>query len=161
MHEAVSLEIEYQLPAGAEQPQQDEERFRQAAEWVLLKFGLQSIVASISIVNDPTIHRVNREHLEHDWPTDVISFVFEPAPQVQGEIIASSDTASRLCGDAGWRHEDELLLYIVHGLLHLAGLDDQEESQQLEMRRAEQECLLALGVSGAAEHLSRWNDISY
>ena len=95
---------------------------------------------------------------------DVISFVFEvdeEAGRVEGEIIASADTAARLAPDAQWRTEDELLLYVVHGLLHLAGLDDIEPEDQAEMRAAERDCLLALGVAGAERHLDRWHDVSY
>ncbi len=130
----------------------DSDRYRQAAVWVANRFGLKELDVSIAIVDDPTIHQLNREHLEHDWPTDVISFVFEVDPSkthIEGEIIASMDTAVRMSPEAGWSPEDELLLYIVHGLLHLAGLDDIQPEDQLAMRAAERECLLALGVNHA------------
>lgn len=154
------LEVNYQV----EGLKNDTARFRKAAEWVARKFDLASMDVSIAIVDDPTIHELNREHLEHDWPTDVISFVFEfdeETGAVEGEIIASVDTARRLAEQAGWQTEDELLLYITHGLLHLAGLDDIEPDEQLEMRQHERDCLVDLGVVGAEEHLARWNGISY
>ncbi len=140
----------------------DSLRFRQALAWIAAEYGLVEMEVSIAIVDDATIHALNREHLDHDWPTDVISFVFEQNDeQVEGEIIASADTASRLCQAAGWSTEDELLLYVIHGFLHLAGLDDIEIDDQQEMRRAEHQCLLALNVPGAEEFLNRWDDISY
>ncbi len=129
----------------------DGARYRWAAEWVAEQYNLQKITVSIAIVDDETIHELNREHLDHDWPTDVISFVFEFNEEhgvVEGEIVASRDTAVRLCSRAGWSAEDELLLYVVHGLLHLAGLDDIDPEDAAEMRGAERDCLLALGVSG-------------
>jgi len=125
---------------------------------------LAKLDVSIAIVDDPTIHQLNREHLDHDWPTDVISFIFEADEEtasVEGEIVASIDTATRLAQTAGWSAEDELLLYIIHGLLHLAGLDDIEPEDQVEMRVAERDCLLALGVPGADKHLERFSDVSY
>ena len=140
----------------------DSARFHQAAAWVADQFGLKSISASIAIVDDPTIQELNRRHLQHDWPTDVISFVFNAQHrEVEGEIIVSADTAQRLCNQAGWQQADEILLYVVHGLLHLAGLDDVDEVQQECMRRYEQQCMQALQVSGADEHIQRWNDVSY
>jgi len=154
----IDLEIEYHVPS----PTDDSARFHQAAEWISNRFKLKSLTASISIVDDPTIHRLNREHLDHDWPTDVISFVFDNEDdEIDGEIIASIDTAARLAQQAAWTTDDELLLYIVHGLLHFAGLDDINPKDRDEMRQAEQDCLLALAIPTAQNYLARWDSISY
>ncbi|MCC6512202.1 MAG: rRNA maturation RNase YbeY [Pirellulaceae bacterium] len=158
-HPTILLELNNQ--AGAPD---DRSRYEQAAQWVAQTYDLQELEVSIAIVDDATIHQLNCEHLDHDWPTDVISFIFEFDEQVgrvEGEIVASLDTATRLSKDAGWSPADELLLYVVHGLLHLAGLDDIEPDDQTEMRSAERQCLIALGVVGADQHLDRWNDVSY
>ena len=154
----IDLEIQYHVQSSV----QDDARYHQAAKWIADRFKLKSLTASISVVDDPTIHRLNREHLDHDWPTDVISFVFEnEGGKVDGEIIASIDTAARLAQQAGWPTADELLLYIIHGLLHLAGLDDINEEDRAVMRVAERDCLVALAVPAAAHYLERWNSISY
>jgi probable rRNA maturation factor len=154
----IDLEIEYHVPSATK----DDARFHQAAEWIADRFKLKSLTASISIVDDPTIHRLNREHLDHDWPTDVISFVFDnDNGNIDGEIIASIDTAARLAQQAAWPTADELLLYIIHGLLHLAGLDDITPEARHQMRQAEQDCLLGLSVPMAHNHLDRWDSISY
>lgn len=158
---APKVRLEINIQAEAED---DRQRYRQAAQWVADRCGLSALDVSIAIVDDATIHQLNREHLEHDWPTDVISFIFEFDEQsraVEGEIVASIDTATRLSAAAGWSPRDELLLYIVHGLLHLAGLDDIQPDDQQKMRETEKECLAALGVAGADQHLDRWNDVSY
>ena len=140
----------------------DSERFRRAAGLICDAYGIHSLTVSVSIVDDETIHALNLEHLDHDWPTDVISFVFESeSGVVDGEIIASRDTAARCAATAGWSVENELLLYVVHGLLHLAGLDDLDEPSAAAMRVAEQECLLSLGISAAADHISHWSRVSY
>lgn len=152
------LEIEYHVEAFAP----DDARYERAAQWVAQRFQLKKLTASISIVDDPTIHRLNRDHLQHDWPTDVISFVFENEAQcVDGEIIASLDTATRVAEQAGWSAADELLLYIIHGLLHLAGLDDIEPTDRALMRDTEKACLLALEIPAAQNYLDRWDSISY
>ena len=154
----IDLEIEYHVPS----PTNDSGRFRKAAEWIVYRYQLKSLTASISIVDDATIHRLNREHLDHDWPTDVISFVFDnEGDQIDGEIIASFDTASRIAQQAAWPTNDELLLYVIHGLLHLVGLDDINAEDRDEMRRAELDCLLALEVPTAQNYLDRWDSISY
>lgn len=152
------LEIHYQIPQV-----DDRQRFQLAAQWIAEQYNIAVFQVSIAIVNDATIHELNQEHLGHDWPTDVISFIFEADEEshtVDGEIVASAQTATRLSAAAQWRPEDELLLYVVHGLLHLAGLDDIEPQDESEMRKAERDCLLALGVVGADKHLARWDDVS-
>lgn len=151
------LEINYQANGVAD----DSARFRAACEWVAAEFGLERLEVSIGVVDDRAIQALNREHLAHDWPTDVISFVFEREDtKVDGEIIASAETAKRLSQSADWSPEDELLLYIIHGLLHLAGLDDIELDEQAAMRDAERRCLMDLGVAGAESHVDRWGDIA-
>ncbi|MCA9133960.1 MAG: rRNA maturation RNase YbeY [Planctomycetales bacterium] len=139
---------------------QDEQRFTQAARWIADRGGWQRLFASIAIVDDATMQQLNSQRLGHDWPTDVISFVLDGQPgAVEGEVIASAETAERTSARVGTTAGDELLLYVVHGLLHVAGLDDITPEQALAMRRAEQECLRHLGVPSAAEHLHRWHEI--
>lgn len=152
----IQLEIEYLVDGNWE----DDRRYRQAALWIAQRAGLRSLQANISIVDDAAIHELNREQLDHDWPTDVISFVFESVGgEVDGELIASADTAERLAPQAGWPAADELLLYVIHGLLHLSGLDDIDPADRQRMRQAERECLLAVGVHQATHHLERWDSI--
>jgi|688.fasta_scaffold00028_33 probable rRNA maturation factor len=158
----IDLDIVFHINHLTEAQQSDQsKRFEAAAKWVTQRFHLQRLTVSISIVDDPTIHRLNRDHLQHDWPTDVISFVFQSGAVTEGEIIASWDTAQRLSQAAGWSPVDELLLYILHGLLHLAGLDDVEPEQQQEIRSVENEYLNYAGVPGAQNYLARFNDVSY
>lgn len=156
-HAPVELDIEYFVDTI----QEDSSRIRLAAEWIAKRFALRSFQASISVVDDATIQLVNQEKLNHDWSTDVISFVIESLPQqIDGEVIASAETAQRLCDAAGWSAEDELLLYIVHGLLHVAGLDDIAEPDRQAMRVAEQQCLAGIGVTGADQLPKNWNHVS-
>ena len=78
-------------------------------------------------MDDATIHAINRRHLAHDWPTDVISFVLsEPDdPALAAELVVSAEMAVvDRPGAWGPTRRSELALYVVHGLLHLCGLDD-------------------------------------
>jgi probable rRNA maturation factor len=103
---------------------------------------------SIVVVDNDMIHRINRTHLGHDWPTDVITFpLSQPAdPVMLGELVVSAEMA---CETARERSEDsagELALYIVHGLLHLCGYDDRTEADAAVMRQREREALAAAGL---------------
>ncbi|MCM2369409.1 rRNA maturation RNase YbeY [Aporhodopirellula aestuarii] len=96
----------------------------------------------VRVTDDPTIHEINREFLQHDYPTDVISFPYElQPPVVEGELVVSIDTAASEAVDVGWSVAEELLLYVIHGTLHLVGFDDTDEETRKEMREAERKAL--------------------
>lgn len=97
---------------------------------------------SVAVVDDPTIHELNRRFLRHDYPTDVLSFLLEQSPGcVEGEIIVSADTARERAAEFGCTPHEELLLYVVHGALHLLGYDDHTVRDRRVMRAKERECL--------------------
>jgi probable rRNA maturation factor len=125
----------------------DEERLREAVENVLRAGGIATAEVSVAIVDDATIHRLNVEFLQHDYPTDVLSFLLERSgDQLEGEIIASADTATRNAQQYGWSPADELLLYVIHGSLHLIGYDDSTDELQDVMRAAETQQLARFGL---------------
>lgn len=161
----IQLEIEFHMPSDdclpIELRDELEKRIRSAAHWVAQRFQLNSLIVSIAVVDDPTIQRLNKLHLNHDWATDVISFAFETGDDTNGEVIASWETAQRLCLEAGWTGADELTLYVCHGLLHLVGLDDIQPVDRLQMRQMEYEFLRDSGVATADQYLSRFNDVQY
>ena len=120
---------------------------RQAVLDILAGEGVAEGQISVALVDDPTIHEINRRHLQHDYPTDVISFVLEREERyLDGEVVASGDTACSVARDMGWPAQDELLLYVVHGTLHLVGYDDQSESDRNEMRARECHYLAEFGL---------------
>lgn len=86
----------------------------------------------VAIVDDPTIGRVHGEYLNDASVTDVITFD-------HGEILVSWDTARREAIERGLPELRELLLYVVHGLLHLAGHDDLEPVAREAMGRLQEE----------------------
>jgi probable rRNA maturation factor len=113
---------------------------------VLLGERIRRANVSIVVVDDRTIHRLNRRFLNHDEPTDVITFSLEEGDSVDGEIITSADTAAAAAKRFGWTMADELLLYAVHGALHLAGYDDQAPTQRRKMRSRERWYLAKFGL---------------
>ena len=67
-------------------------------------------------MDDRTIQQLNRQYLDHDEPTDVLSFLLErEAERLEGEIVVSRDTAACSAPAYGWTPADELLLYVIHG----------------------------------------------
>lgn len=94
--------------------------------------GLEEV--EVSFVSDEKIARVHAEFLQDPTPTDVITFP-------HGEILISLDTAALQAVDHGETYEREAALYLIHGLLHLAGWDDHEPTERDEMHRVQAEIL--------------------
>lgn len=104
--------------------------------------GFHHGAIAVALTDDPTIRQVNDRHLGHDYATDVISFSYEAeGDHVEGEMIVSLDTAVQQSERIGWTWSRELLLYIVHGTLHITGMDDRTPTQRSEMRDMESRAL--------------------
>ncbi|MEM9587327.1 MAG: rRNA maturation RNase YbeY [Planctomycetota bacterium] len=103
---------------------------------------------AIRLTDDPGIHAINRRHLQHDFPTDVISFAYDSdLGHLHGDLVVSVDTAGRLAARVGWPMAAELLLYVVHGTLHLTGMDDHDEAERRAMRAAERQVFQQIGIA--------------
>jgi probable rRNA maturation factor len=127
----------------------DLKRLIAAARQVLKQAGIRTGEISIAVVTDERIHELNRQYLQHDYPTDVLSFVLDHDPaagRLDGQIIVSADYAAREAQRFGWTVEDELLLYVIHGSLHLVGHDDQSPAGSAAMRAAETQHLASFGL---------------
>jgi probable rRNA maturation factor len=106
---------------------------------------------SIVISDDAELQRLNREFLDIDAPTDVLSF---PADEIDpesgdrylGDIIISYARVSDQAAANGYQQEDELRLLIVHGVLHLLGYDHADPNQKKLMWAAQREVLTQLGI---------------
>lgn len=153
---------------------------RTAVEHVLQEESVESAVISVTIVDDPTIHTINRDHLQHDYPTDVISFQLDwsspnaDAPlltsdnrsagaAIEGEIVVSYDYASQNAQPGDWTTSDEVTLYVVHGLLHICGYDDLSTAEKQIMRERERCVLAGLGLKPvyAADDLHEADDSGF
>ena len=126
----------------------EEDRVRSIVEMIIADARINDAEISIAVVDDPTIHKLNRRHLNHDYATDVLSFVLERQENhLEGEIVVSGDTAFSAAGDYGWSAEEELLLYVIHGSLHLVGFDDQTPEAREQMRALERRWLLEMDIT--------------
>lgn len=126
----------------------DEARLKKAARSVLKDAGFEKGEISIAVVDDAEMHALNRKYLDHDYPTDVLSFVLEVEDgRLDGEIIVSSDYAAREAKTYGWTADDEILLYVIHGSLHLVGHDDLDAASKEKMREQERHYLDLFGLT--------------
>ena len=94
--------------------------------------GLAEI--EVTLVSDAAIARVHRRFMNLPGATDVITFD-------HGEIVIGVETAQTQAADYGRSLEEELALYIVHGLLHLNGFDDKEPQAAKTMQRTQERIL--------------------
>jgi probable rRNA maturation factor len=132
----------------------DERRLRAAIAAVVGADARRGAI-SLAVVDDATIHALNRRYLDHDYPTDVLSFALGDDPQsLDGEIIVSADAATATAERYGWSAEDELLLYVIHGALHLVGFDDKSPADVATMREQEALHLASFGLR------PRWQETS-
>jgi probable rRNA maturation factor len=126
----------------------DRRLVRRAVTMVLRDAGIAEADISVAVVDDATIRDLHRQYLDDDTPTDVLSFVLDRSDaRLEGEVVASADTAAREASRYGWSGGEELLLYILHGALHLVGHDDVAPTARSQMRVREQECLARLGIA--------------
>ena len=125
----------------------DRRHFREVVRAVLEGEGQAEYEISLAFVDNPTIHRLNRQFLQHDEPTDVLSFpLSDPgARKLQGELVLGAEVALAQAQERGHDVQAELTLYVIHGLLHLCGHDDKTPAAASVMRQRERHYLRALG----------------
>lgn len=87
---------------------------------------------------------VNRQFLQHDYYTDVITFDYSTASTISGDIFISLDTVRSNAEEVGVEYIDELHRIIIHGALHLTGQGDKTPETKAEMTRKEEEALALL-----------------
>lgn len=123
----------------------DKRMMRRAAGFVAKCEGVSRDI-SLVYVDDERIARLNEQFLGHSGPTDVISFnLDDPGDRdgLLGEIVVSAQTARDQARSRHIAVERELLLYTIHGVLHLLGYDDGTPDAARRLRRRQQQLLKA------------------
>ena len=106
---------------------------------------------SVALLDDKEIHAANKKFLDHDEPTDVITFPLdEEKNKLTGEILIGVGVARRHAKNARHLLKHELTLYLIHGLLHLCGFDDMDPASRKKMRKRERFYLSRLGLPDIA-----------
>ena len=96
---------------------------------------------NIILCNDPYILEINNQFLSHNYYTDIITFDYSEENIINGELYISIDTVRENAIEYSQEFPDELNRVIIHGILHLCGLDDHCEEDIKEMREAENAAL--------------------
>lgn len=133
----------------------DEDFLREVVCTTLKNEEVAAAEISLALVDNATLRDLNKRYLDHDYDTDVLSFLLDceqkttAAPdqpgegprgrgkRIDGEVIVSAEMAAQTAADCGWSGRDEVVLYLVHGLLHLMGYDDRSETETELMRSRE------------------------
>lgn len=92
-------------------------------------------------VNDEKILEVNNEYLGHDYYTDIITFDYDEGNQINGDLVISLDTVRSNAELFGKPYEEELYRVIIHGVLHLCGINDKGPGERELMEAAENRAL--------------------
>ena len=92
-------------------------------------------------VDDEKILEVNREYLQHDYYTDIITFDYCENDELNGDLVISLDTVRTNAELFGKTYEEELYRVIIHGVLHLIGINDKGPGEREIMEAAENKAL--------------------
>ncbi len=95
-------------------------------------------------VDDERILELNRQFLQHDYYTDIITFDYDEADIISGDLYISLDTVRSNAELVGATYEHELHRVIVHGVLHLCGINDKGPGEREIMEKHENQALLLL-----------------
>ncbi|MDE7409881.1 MAG: rRNA maturation RNase YbeY [Muribaculaceae bacterium] len=126
---------------GIEMPEMD---IRKISKWI------EEVAASHSrrvgnlnylFVNDEEILVANRQFVGHDYYTDIITFDYSRGDRISGDIMISLDTVASNAEKFGVSYNRELLRVIIHGVLHLVGINDKGPGEREIMEAAEDAAL--------------------
>lgn len=134
------MEISFQSE-GVEHPQINEAELSSWIHSVAKKHKRDIGEISYLFCDDEKILEVNKEYLNHDFYTDIITFDYSEENTISGDIIISLQTVESNSQMYQTNYSDELHRVIIHGILHLCGLKDSTEEEEKAMRDAENSAL--------------------
>ena len=123
-------------------------RKRDTSAWikaVAASYGRKVGDIGYMFVDDEKILEVNREYLGHDYYTDIITFDYDEGDTINGDLVISLDTVRTNADKFGKTYEEELHRVIIHGILHLCGINDKGPGEREIMEAAENKALEILG----------------
>jgi probable rRNA maturation factor len=124
---------EVNVPAGIE------ESLVPVMENICLDHSMNLEYLNVVFVTDEKLLEINRDFLQHDYYTDVITFNYAEGPErnIEGELYVSIDRVMENAQKLGILMHEELARVIIHGILHLCGYKDKEKIEQSLMQEAE------------------------
>ena len=117
---------------------------RETTAWikdVAADYGKKVGEIGYMFVDDEKILEVNREYLGHDYYTDIITFDYDEGDRINGDLVISLDTVRTNAEQFGKSYDEELHRVIIHGILHLCGINDKGPGEREIMEAAENKAL--------------------
>lgn len=117
---------------------------RKISQWIKLVAKKHNYnVGDISYIfcSDEVILRVNKEYLQHDYYTDIITFDYTEDGTISGDLFISLDTVKTNAEKFETSYEEELHRVIIHGILHMCGIDDKGPGEREVMEKHENDAL--------------------
>ena len=129
----------------------DRKAIQTVVDAALAEDGMESCALTVLIVDDTESARLHWQHFAVDGTTDVMTFPDdstdpETGLHLLGDLAVCADVAMREAAERGRRASDELTLYVLHGLLHLLGYDDENPSDQAEMWAVQRRLLATISI---------------
>ena len=122
---------------------------REVTAWikdVAATYGRKVGEIGYMFVDDEKILEVNREYLGHDYYTDIITFDYDEGDRINGDLVISLDTLETNARQFGKSYDEELHRVIIHGILHLCGINDKGPGEREVMEAAEDKALAMISV---------------
>jgi len=125
----------------------DENKIKFICGKIICDSGFRTGRFGVVLTDNVAIHNLNLKYRGQDYITDVLSFNLDCTnSHLEGDTVVSTELAKERCEEFGWDDESELLLYVIHGTLHLVGYDDETECDAQLMRQKEAYYLRLLGI---------------
>jgi len=120
---------------------------RETTAWikaVAASYGKKIGEIGYLFTDDEKILEVNLQYLQHDFYTDIITFDYTEGNRLNGDIVISLDTVRSNAEQQGTQYDEELHRVIIHGILHLCGINDKGPGEREIMEAAENKALAML-----------------
>ena len=137
------IEINY-MTENVELPNFNQETVQAWIEAVAQKHGKRIGRLTYIFCDDPYILKTNIEFLGHDYFTDIITFDYSNSHRISGDMVISLDTVKTNAEQFAENYNEELMRIIIHGVLHLCGINDKGPGEREIMEQHENEALAIL-----------------
>ena len=129
------------LTQNVEKPALDWEKVERWIVEVAHRQGRRTGALTYIFCDDERILEVNRQYLQHDYYTDIITFDNTTGKLIRGDMFISLDTVATNAEAVGASYDDELMRVIIHGVLHLCGINDKGPGEREVMEAHENDAL--------------------
>ncbi len=137
------MEVNY-MTQGVEMPSIDQAKVSAWIDAVAREHGRTVGALTYVFCDDEYILATNKQFLQHDYYTDIITFDYSNSHRISGDMVISLDTVRSNAEQLGVDYDGELLRVIIHGVLHLCGINDKGPGEREIMEQHENKALAML-----------------